>query len=244
MISMPFSPYATEPADLAVCRCTQAVQPHEHGTRGMYNYHRCRCTPCREANLEYSRQSTKHRPRREMVDAGLVRSRITELRAAGLTVLQISNLSGIHAKVIEFAMKGRNGKKPKTVKASTFRALNAISYKDAEGAEKRRGRIVNGDIPRRQLQSLHSLGWCGSEIATRIGANASTISHLLAGNGITEDYRARIDRLYAELHGTNAPQETANERRSATVARNRALANGWTSDTATDHEHARPVRAH
>lgn len=246
MISMPSSssPSATEPTHLAVCDCTQAWEPHEHGTRGMYSYHRCRCAPCGQANLEYGRQATKYRKRREMVDADLVRARIAKLRAAGLTIAEIASMCAVNAKVIDFAIKGRNGKKPKTVQASTFRALNAISFKDIATLEKPGGRKVDGDVPRRQVQTLHSFGWCGGEIATRIGVNASTISYLLAGNGITEEIRASIDRLYEELRGTYPPLETAAERARATVARNRALANGWTTDTATDYEYARYSHAH
>lgn len=210
----------------------------------MYGYHHCRCTPCGDANREYNRQAAKYRPRREMVDADLVRARIAKLRAAGLTVAEIAGLCAVHPKVIDYAIKGRNGRKPKTVKASTFRALNAIRHKDVATLERPAGRKVPGDSARLQVQSLHSIGWCGREIASRAGIHDSTISSLLAGNGITEDARVRIDRIYAELHSTCPPLETAAQRARATVARNRALANGWTTDTATDHEYARYSRAH
>lgn len=244
MIFMPSSPSATTPTDLAVCDCTEAWEPHEHGTRGMYGYHRCRCTPCSEANTAYNREYNKHRPRREMVDADLVRARIVKLRTAGLTIAEIADMCAVNAKVIDFAVKGRNGKKPKMVQASTFRALNAISSKDIASVEKPAGRKVDGTIPRLQVQSLHSFGWCGREIANRTGINPSTISSLLAGNNVTESARAGIDAIFAELHGTTPPLETAAQRGRATVARNRALANGWTADTATDYEYARYSRAH
>jgi hypothetical protein len=244
MVRMPSSPTATEPTHFAVCDCTQAWEPHEHGTRGMYSYHRCRCAPCGQANLEYGRQATKHRKRREMVDADLVRARIAKLRGAGLTFAEIANMCAVNAKVIEFAVNGRSGKKPKMVQASTYRALNAISFKDIAGLEKPAGRKVDGEIPRRQVQSLHSLGWCGREIADRAGFNASTISYLLAGHNVTESVLVSIDALYEELHVTSPPLETAAERARATVARNRALANGWTTDTATDYEYARYSHAH
>lgn len=241
---MPSSPSALAPTDLAVCDCTMAAAPHQHGERGMYNYHRCRCTPCGDANREYNRRSNQHRKRREMVDADLVRARIAKLRESGLTVAEIADLCAVNAKVIEFAIKGRNGKLPKTVQATTFRALNAISFKDIASLQKPGGRKVDGTVPRLQVQSLHSFGWCGSEIASRIGFTASTISSLLAGNGITEEVRAGIDRLYTQFHGTTPPLDTPAQRARATVARNRALANGWTADTATDHEYARYSRAH
>lgn len=244
MISMPSSPHPIEAAELIVCNCTEAWEPHEHGTRGMYGYHKCRCTPCGKANRDYNREANKHRQRREMVDADLVRARVAKLRSAGLTVAEIADLCAVHSKVIEFALNGRNGKKPKTVQASTFRALNAISFKDIAKLDKPGGRKVDGEVSRAQVQSLHSFGWCGREIAARIGITASTISNLLAGTGISEEVRAGIDRLFTELHGIYAPAETPAQRGRATVARNRALANGWTQDTATDLEYARYSRAH
>lgn len=210
----------------------------------MYNYHRCRCVPCGDANRAYNRQANQHRKRREMVDGDLVRARIAKLREAGLTIAEIGDLCGVHTRVIAHAANGRKGKLPKTVQASTFRALNAITFKDIASLEKPGGRKVDGTIPRLQVQALHSFGWCGSEISARIGFTASTISSLLAGNGVTEEVRAGIDRLYQQVHGTTPPLDTAAQRGRATVARNRALANGWTADTATDHEYARYSRAH
>lgn len=210
----------------------------------MYTYHRCRCVPCRESNAEYCRQANKHRKRREMVDADLVRARISKLRSAGLTVAEIAGLCGMSEKVLGFAMNGRGGKKPKMVQASTFRALNAISFKDIASMERPGGRRVDGDVPRRQVQSLYSFGWSSAVMAERIGVSGSTIKALLAGQNVVEAVRAGIDALHSELHGTTPPLNTPAERARATTARNRALANGWTADTATDYEYARYSRAH
>lgn len=107
---------------LPVCAYKQASVPHEHGTRGMYGYHKCRCSPCCDANREYNSQASRYRARREMVDAELVRARIRKLRTAGLTVAEIADLCAANAKVIDYAVNGRKGKLPQTVQASTFRA--------------------------------------------------------------------------------------------------------------------------
>jgi hypothetical protein len=210
----------------------------------MYGYHRCRCVPCGDANREYNRQTAKHRKRREMVDADLVRARIAKLRAAGLTIVEIADLCAVNAKVIDFAVNGRKGKKPRTVQASTFRALNAIKYKDIATLEKPAGRKVDGDTARRQIQSLHSFGWGPYEIGARAGATDATLNRILKGYMTTEELSSRISQVHAELHGTDAPTGTPAQRTRATKARNRALANGWTRDTATDHEYAIYSRAH
>ena len=78
MTSTPSRPSATDETDLAVCNCRKAS--HDHGTRDMYGYHRCRCLPCRAANRDYFR-STAHLTRsREWADAEPVRQRIQELQ--------------------------------------------------------------------------------------------------------------------------------------------------------------------
>lgn len=242
MIFMPSSPHAVELTDLAVCNCP--VASHEHGTRDMYGYHRCRCIPCGDANREYNRQANKHRKRREMVDADLVRARIAKLRAAGLTIVEIADLCAVNAKVIDFAINGRKGKKPKTVQASTFRALNAIRHKDVAAVEQPRGRKVDADLPRRQIQSLHSFGWGPYEIGSRAGATEATLNRILKGFMTTAELSSRIGQVHEELHGIDAPLDTPAQRTRATKARNRALANGWTRDTATDREYAIYSRAH
>lgn len=228
-------------AALPVCECQKAS--HVHGTRDMYGYHKCRCVPCQEANREYNRRSSALKPKREMADANLARARIEALRAAGMTLAEIAALCGVNATVIQFALYGHKGRKPERISASTLRALETISYRDAAALEKPAGRKVDGDIPRRQIQSLHSLGWSGSVIAARAGTEHSNISWLLSGRGTTEELRAAIASVYAELRGTMAPTTTPSERSQASRARNRAAANGWTPETAEDHLYAVNARA-
>jgi transcriptional regulator with XRE-family HTH domain len=226
---------------LPVCECPKAS--HVHGTRDMYGYHRCRCVPCSDANRDYSRRSSALKPKREMADANLARARIDTLRGAGMTMAEIAALCGVNAKVIQFALYGHKGRKPERITASTLRALEAISYRDAAAVKKSPGRKVDGDIPRRQVQALHSLGWSGSVIASRAGAEHSNISWLLSGRGTSEEVRAAIDRVYEELRRTLAPETTPSERSRASRARNRAAANGWTADMAEDHLYAAYARA-
>lgn len=221
---------------LPVCACP--IARHEHGTRDMYGYHKCRCTPCSEANLDYNRRSSALKPKREMADADLARVRIDALRKAGMTTAEIARLCGVHAKVIDFARLGHNGRKPEKVKASTLRALEAISYRDIMSLPKPAGRKVDGDLPRRQIHSLHSLGWSGRAIAERAGTAHTNISWLLAGHGTTEEVRVAVEYAYNELRLTPPPEDTAAARSQANRARNRATAEGWSIDTASDHEYA------
>lgn len=223
---------------LPICDCKRARKQHEHGERGMYTYHRCRCAPCTHANTEYDRQAKAHKKRVPKADAGLARKRIGELRAAGLLMSEIAEMCGVNAKVLDYTLYGRNGRKPATVLATTLNALNAIRHKDIATLEVPPGRRISGDSARRQVQALHCFGWSPSTIAARTGATPSTISNLLSGAGIVEGLRVRIDQLYQELHGVEAPTDTAKQKRKATRARGRAAVNGWTPDTANNLEYA------
>ncbi|MET4143898.1 hypothetical protein [Arthrobacter sp. UYCo732] len=221
---------------LPVCACP--IARHEHGTRDMYGYHKCRCTPCGEANRDYNRRSSALKPKREMADANLARARINVLRNAGMTTAEIAHLCGVHAKVIDFARLGHNGRKPLKVKASTLRALEAISYRDIATLPKPAGRKVDGDLPRRQIQSLYSLGWSGRAISECAGTAHTNISWLLTGRGTSEEVRAAIDYAYNKLRLTRPPEDTPVARSQANRARSRAAAEGWSIDTAGDHEYA------
>lgn len=233
--------YNERVSSLPVCDCPRAS--HTHGTRDMYGYHKCRCIPCQGANREYNRRSAALKPRREMADANIARARITALRGAGFTLAEIGTLCGVHSKVIEFALKGTKGRKPATVKATLLRSLEAISYRDAATLEVPAGRKVDGDVPRRQIQTLHSLGWTGDTIARYAGTSPNNISWLLSGHGTTEEVRSAIALAYEELRATPPPETTPAEKGRASRARNKAKANGWTPDTAEDHLYAAYARA-
>lgn len=230
-----FSMFSMEPLpESPSCDCETGN--HEHGTRPMYNYHRCRCAPCKNANNDYHRRAKKYRPRREMVDADLVRARIQQLRTAGVTVAEMADMCAVNINVIHFAIRGRRGRKPRTVQASTLTALNAIRHKDVAAVVRPRGRRVNGDIPRRQIQSLQSLGWSSHEIATRAGVTTDTVNRVLKGHMTTENLRGSIDSLNRDLRLIQPPLGTPEERYRAMRAKRRAAANGWTAYSAEDQD--------
>lgn len=232
----------TKPVVLPACSCTRASETHEHGTRGMYAVHGCHCQPCRAANAHYSRNYTRPerrgKPTAQMADADLARERIASLRAAGMTMAEIAYCCAVSPSVLDHAVYGRNGRPPAKVRATTVAALNAVTYKDAQVLDLKAGRKVDPDIPRRQVQSLYSLGWRATDIAARGGIKATSITSLLRGNGCIEKVRAGIDTAYAQVRGTVPPETTPSEKAQANRARNEAAANGWTVDTAEDHLYA------
>jgi hypothetical protein len=231
------SPTAIATVTLAVCDCRKTT--HEHGTRGMYGYHRCRCTPCGDANREYNRQADRHKPRRAMVDGSLVRARMQVLSKAGMTRAEMAEMCGMRPSSLDYAVYGRNGRPPAKVLASTLAALNAIRYRDILAIKPTPGRKLDGTVPRLQVQALYSQGWAAPAIAPYAdGIKASAITNLLRGTGVSARAGAAIDAAYRQLHGTTPPQVTDRQRASSSSARNRALAHGWTADMAEVLEYA------
>jgi hypothetical protein len=178
-----------------------------------------------------------------MVDAAAARERVGELRAAGLLLTDIATLCGLRPNGLDFLIYGHKGRKATRVLATTMSALQAISYRDIHSLELPGTRRVDGDTARRQVQALHAYGWTASVLARRIGASGPSMSMLLSGRGIREDLRVRIDAIYNELHGTEAPVNTSAERARSTVAKARASANGWTTDIVHDVEYAEMLKA-
>jgi BarA-like signal transduction histidine kinase len=224
-----------------LCDCVRVK--HEHGNYATYKYHRCRCPECTEANAEYCRQTRVHRKRIPMADAAAARERVRELQKAGLLVTDIATLCGLRSDGLDFLMYGCKGRKATRILATTMKALQAISYRDIISLELPGTRRVDGDTARRQVQALHAHGWTASVLASRTGASRSSMSMLLSGHGIREDLRARIDAIYNELHGTEAPVTTRAERARSTIAKAKASANGWTTDIVHDPEYEDMLKA-
>lgn len=233
---MPAALSATAPVALAVCDCTKTT--HEHGTRSMHGYHKCGCTPCREANRDYYRRANRYKSRRPMVDAELVRARVQVLRSAGMAMGDIAGLVGIRPSMLDYAVYGRKGRKPTKVLASTLDALNAISYRDAESVRPPAGRKLDGMTSRMQIQALYSAGWCAGSIETLTGVRASIITNLLRGSGVSEASRSAIEAVYKELRSSLPPEDDDRQRAAASRARHRASNNGWTRGMAEDMEYA------
>lgn len=235
MTSMPSSPSATTATDLAVCNCRKAS--HDHATRDMYSYHRCRCLPCRAANRDYFR-STAHLTRTlKWADAEPVRQRILQLREAGLTMKAMSELSGVPISGLTTILHGPHGRTVKRVLASTANAINAVSYKDIAAYSPTDKTRIDGTVARLQTMALQAAGWCSEDLAERGGVGKQTFNRLMRGLGTTEQMRRRIDLLYRELRWAAPPQDTPLQRTRVRRALRRAAANGWTTTMVEDAEY-------
>lgn len=224
MIPMPAP--ADLPLPLPACNCGKAR--HEHGTRRMYQAHRCRCVPCAKAESDY--YYSQARPKNDWVPAHLARERVLLLRAAGLTLTTIADMTAVHLSQISALENGVGGKPQARVRATTYNALCSIRARDVIAYEPSPDAHVKGDSARRQVEALHCRGWSVPVLVERSGVSSSTFSALLGGAGITESTRLRVDAMFRELALTDPPAVTATDRNRKTLALARAARNRWTAD--------------
>lgn len=217
---------------LPVCDCPRAS--HVHGTRDMYGYHRCPCTPCKAANRDYHRATAHLTTRNQWVPAEPARRRVLLLREAGLSIEVIAEMCAIHPSQLRFLIRGPRGRVVQRVYASTLAALNGITYRDVAAVQIPPGTFVDAAGARRQLQALTAAGWSMAAVAQRTGLYRGTLKDILNGTGTREHTRLRIDAAYQELQSAPPPLATRHDRSAAGAARARAAANGWTTRLADD----------
>lgn len=217
----------SRPRKLQICDCPRAR--HEHGTRGMYDRHKCHCITCAPARITdgRARKPLTH----EWADPAPARERIALLRASGLSLDAISELSAVHISQLRALLPLRGPKAVTKVRATTVAALSSIRAKDVATVAVPPRAKVCGDSARLQLQSLYCRGWSVESLHERSGLAKSALYGLLGGDSTTEGFRLRLDALHEELVGHRAPRGTEKDRARAARAVAKAAANNWTTDT-------------
>lgn len=217
----------SRPRKIQACDCP--VARHEHGTRGMYTRHKCYCLRCNTAKTADNRAVA--RLKHDWADPAPARERLALLRASGLSLDAIADLSAVHVSQLRALLPARGPKALKKVRATTLAALASIRAKDvAAVAVPLRARVC-GDSARLQLQSLYCHGWSVDSLHERSGLAKSALYGLLAGAGTTEGFRLRIAALHDDLSGHRAPRTTEQDRGRAARAVTKAAALGWDTDT-------------
>lgn len=218
----------SRPRKRQVCDCPRAR--HEHGTRGMYDRHKCHCTDCQPARIAGSRAAKplKH----DWVDPAPARERIALLRASGLTLDAIADLSAVSITQIRALLPTRGKTALKKVRADTAAALDAITSRDVASVPVPARARVDASGARLQLQALHCHGWTVETIAAHSGLTVGPLYRIMGGAGlITEELRLHIDTVHRDLSGHRAPHGTELERARAARAQAKAAELNWTTDT-------------
>jgi hypothetical protein len=217
----------SRPRKIQTCDCP--VARHEHGTRGMYSRHKCYCLRCSTAKTADNRRAA--RLTHAWADPAPARERIALLRASGLSLNAISDLSAVNISQLRALLPTRGPHALKKVRVTTLAALSSIRAKDLATVTVPLRAKVPGDSARLQLQSLYCHGWSVDSLHERSGLTKSALYGLLAGDSTTEGFRLRVDTLHADLSGHRAPRTTEQDRGRAARATAKATLLGWTADT-------------
>ena len=180
-------------------RCCLHVQVrHEHGTRAAYVLDRCRCAPCTAANTAQARRRSTaiaYGTWPGLVDADPVRAHLRELRADGLSLQRIAELSGVGQGTLSalvYRAPAGQPVPPARVRADTQRRLLAVRFDLASVAA---GRRIDATGTRRRLQALTALGWSASCLASHTERPVRTLRRIMSAELVT----AETARCVAEI---------------------------------------------
>lgn len=217
----------SRPRKVQVCDCPRTR--HEHGTRGMYERHKCHCTGCAPARIADSR--VKNPLKHAWTDPAPARERIALLRAAGLSLDAVAALAGVHVTQLRALLPTRGPNAVKKVRATTLAALNAVTARGAATVLVPLHAKVDGEGARLQLQALYCHGWSVESLGEHGGLTKGALYRVLAGERTAEGFRRRIDVLHRDLSGHRTPRITEQDRGRAARAIAKATLLNWTTDT-------------
>ena len=146
---------------------------HQPG-RTCYIAHKCRCDGCRTDATAWKRRWKwrKQHGGSIMVPADLIRRHLERLEASGMTLAQVSRLSGVDRSILTRAKHGE-------VQSVMRRNAEAIANV-RPGAEDGDARVSSLGVTRR-LQSLAAIGWSAEDLAPELGFTAVRVRALRSG---------------------------------------------------------------
>lgn len=259
-----FNQHSCRKRELAMLRATEAAQrealidrtpkvclhkhTHEHGTNAAYHLDGCRCIPCVDASSANYQERTRLKAYgryHKYVPAEFVRDHLAELKAYGIGLKKVSELTGLGNGTLTkiwygtYADTGRGSEyrhgEGELLRGPSRRVLRSTAEKiyavEAIPANLGSRWPDHERSPHAQLQlrALVALGWSMSELGRRLGVrhagNACKLvvdDHVLARGTVD-----KVEVLYAELSMTPPPQDTAVARAAAARARAYATEHGW-----------------
>lgn len=233
------------PGEVRDCDCPG--QPHKHGELSTYNQHKCRCEPCRAKSRNTAAKNTRLKAygRSPFTDAEPARQHIAKLRADGMGLQRIADLSGVARTILCGLIWGSPSEGVKPTKR--LRRDNAARILAVELDVDPRT-TVDGTGTTRRLQALAAIGWSAPLISDRTGICIDQIRRLTRGQQRPQRSTAEaIAAAYDEMWKEQPPQATTARRIVVRRARNDAERKGWVGplaweDDTIDDPDAEPFR--
>lgn len=216
--------------------CAHERSPHRHGTRVAYAKDRCRCLDCTAANRAASRMRYRQQAIgrwQPFTDARQVRGHLTTLRAAGIGVERIAQLTGLSLSHVRALASSRPRNSLATVKVRPDTAARILAVQVSPDSRAGRSHVSSLGT-RRRLQALARLGWSLELLAEQIGRRPGSLRRSMAGDTVTADTARSVAILYARLESTGPPELSAEQQAAADAVRREAAAQGWLPPLAWD----------
>lgn len=202
--------------------CLHPKANHQHGMTVTYNRDGCRCIPCYDANRKYQLRLSYDlsQGKSRMVDGTEARAHLQTLRAGGMGMRRIAEVSGINYRAVRRFFDGsRTGKIAKKTNESIL-GVTLNPYPHAR---------VSGLGTGRRLQALMCAGWTSKQLAEHSGVSYHALGMIAAGKQRNAEQFVvdRIRETFNQLWDVKPPASTPTQRQKAQLARKRAQANGW-----------------
>lgn len=214
------------------CACKRTR--HDHGTTGGYFVDRCRCDQCSEAARIYRKRAKwrAHTGRSGLIDAAPTIAHVERLIAAGWTINQVGERSGVNPAHIGYII-GRSSKTDRAKKVYRKTAAAILTIPTHVGPD---SGYVDATGTKRRIHALMAIGWTFAKIAAHLDLDERSVRQVLTFETVHASTRTRYAEVYDALWGRPAPTRTVDERRQASRARNAALRNGWPPPLAWDDD--------
>jgi len=176
------------------------------------------------------RRRARHGYQCSFVDAAPARDHVAALRAAGIGLRRLADLSGVSRSALSCLVNGRpeRGSAPnKRVAAQTAAAVLAVEIPEVGHDQVADGQLVDAIGTVRRLQSLVAYGYPRYYLAGRLGIAPGNATALFdaATLRVTAATARKVAALFAELEATPGPSQRA---------KNDGLRNGWELPLAWD----------
>jgi hypothetical protein len=225
-------------AEGTVAECHHDPQ-HPHGSNHRYVNDGCRCAKCREKNRIRSNRRRREvaygRWDRGYVPAGPVREHLEALRAGGMTLRQMVELSGAPLTVIRDTLSpgrrvGRTGERITRRNAEKILAVKPTADPHS--------RVVPVTGTMRRIRALTAIGWTYAQQAARCGTNPRTFMFIAAGRVATVERSTeeRVRAMYDELWDKPADPEDQYLKSGSVRALKAAERKGWPPPLAWDDD--------
>lgn len=179
--------------------CRHSGTVHAHGTRAAYVADRCRCQRCREANRVEAAARTRamaYGRWRPYADAAPARAHIGRLRAAGLGVNRIVDLSGVGSGTIRQLVYGdsRTGQPVVRIRPETEAAVLAVNPDRPA-----RGALVPAAATHALIAELQEVGYALPVLARELGRTTASLSGTLTRARVSAATATAIADLHRRL---------------------------------------------